>query len=416
MLTCQDFTNGYYGAFRHLAADDSLDFLVHLGDFIYESVGDPRFQEQPFADRRLSLPGGRTVVHGLEDYRYLYRAYRSDPALQLALEQHTLIAATDDHETANDCYWDYERDTLGAPDHPFAGDTTRLRRLKLEAQRAWVEYLPTRVRFDPAASHPHQASRSYREFAFGDLVRLNMLDTRSYRSPHPCGEGDLFQRYLPVGCTQAHRARADHPGQRPAHLAGGSPVGQRALWKLLGNQTFFGPLSALPFGGWPINVDAWDGYQAERRWLCRQIQQRGVKNLVILTGDLHSAIASQVKADYNNLNPFDFGNQLGVEFMTPAVTSAALFEMLARGTAGDSSSFADGLSEAAVRLNNPHIRHFNSSRYGYSTVTFTRTQVEWIAYGVDKSVASGTPARTALARFRKTTSWPYLSEESTRGL
>ena len=106
VITCQDYTNGYYGALEQLSQDD-VDFVVHLGDFIYETSGDPRFQRQPFEDRTFSLPSGGEAALNLEDYRFLYRLYRSDAFLQKLLEQHTLIAIWDDHETANDCYWDY---------------------------------------------------------------------------------------------------------------------------------------------------------------------------------------------------------------------------------------------------------------------------------------------------------------------
>ena len=413
VVSCQDFTNGYYGAFHHLADDDSIHFLVHLGDFIYESVDDVRFQGQPFADRQLSLPGGGKVALGLRDFRFLYRAYRSDPSLQRALERHTAIMVPDDHETANDCYWDYAADTLGAPDHPWSADGPRLRMLKLESQRAWVEYLPTRVTFDPRATHPHQASQVYRELAFGDLLRLCLLDTRTYRTPHPCGEGDFFQRYLPVGCTAYRAPSQSILGSRQRQWLVDRLSARGAIWNVLGNQTFFGPLSAVIGGALPINVDAWDGYAAERSWLTSELRRREVRNLVVLTGDLHSSIASYVKVDYANINPFDLPNTLGVEFMTPSVTSAALTEMLARGMAGSGSVVSEGLSAAAVRLNNPHIRHFSSSHYGYSTVSFTRGTCEWTAYAVDKSAAdaSRTTARP-FVRFRKKTSWPFLIEDS----
>jgi alkaline phosphatase D len=415
LLTCQDFTNGYYGAYRHVAADDSLDFLVHLGDFIYESVEDPRFQDLPFPDRQLTLPGGGTVALGLDDYRFLYRSYRSDPALQRALERHTLIAAPDDHETANDCYWDYARDTLGAPDHPFKDDVARLKRLKLDSQRAWLEYVPARVPFNASATHPHQASRVYREFNFGDLVRLCMLDTRTYRSPHPCGEGDFFHRYVPVGCGTLNAPTQTILGSDQRTWLVDRLSAKGATWKLLGNQTFLGRMSALPGGALPINVDAWDGYAAERKWLSNELGRRQIKNLVVATGDLHSTIASYVKASYDNINPLDLGNLQGVEFMTPAVTSAALTEMLGKGLGG-AGSFTSGLGAAAVRLNNPHIRYFDSSRHGYSTLQFTRSSCEWVAYAVDKGQDASVAGKQAYARFRKDTNWPFLIEGSTRDL
>ena len=74
------------------------------------------------ADRTMILPSGGTVSMGLADYRFIYRTYRSDPNLQAAMERHTWIMVPDDHETSNDCYWDYARDTLGAPDHPYTTD------------------------------------------------------------------------------------------------------------------------------------------------------------------------------------------------------------------------------------------------------------------------------------------------------
>jgi alkaline phosphatase D len=103
--------------------------------------------------------------------------------------------------------------------------------------------------------------------------------------------------------------------------------------------------------------------------------------------------------------------------MTPSVTSAALTEMLAKGIGGGGGGLTEGLGAAAVRLNNPHIRYFNSGRYGYSTVTFTRTSCEWIAYEVDKAGADpSATTRHALARFRKATNWPFLTQQSISGV
>ncbi|WP_199789336.1 alkaline phosphatase D family protein [Sorangium cellulosum] len=414
VLSCQDYTNGYYGALRHLAADDSIDFVVHLGDFIYESVGDPRFQDMPFDDRWLLLPSGSTVSLGLDDYRYLYRSYRGDGHLRALLERHTLIVSHDDHEIANDCYWDYARDTLGAPDHPYAEDAGALRRLKREAQRAWLEYIPSRAVENPGETHPHAYSRTYRGFEFGDLGRLSMLDTRTYRTPHPCGEGDVFERYLPIGCSDYASSEQTLLGNAQKEWLRGRLEESRAIWNVIGNQTLLSPLK-LGYGSTslPINVDAWDGYQAERSWLTELLSGSDVANAVILTGDMHSYIASQVLRSYGNLNPLDVSNIVGTEFMTPSITSSNLFETLLRQLEGASGSLLGGLSEAAVRLNNPHVKYFNSAQYGYSTVELTRDCCEWAAYAVDKNVDASMAERQLLARYRKYTWWPWLVEMST---
>lgn len=420
VLTCQDYTNGHYGALRHVADDDTIDFIVHLGDFIYESVGDPRFQELPFPSRKIILPSASPVALGLADYRALYRIYRADPALQRALERHTIIASQDDHETSNDCYWDYARDTLGAPDHPYGmggamSDPFRLRQLKVDALHAWVDYMPARISIDPEASHPHRYARLYRDFRFGDLVHLNMLDTRSYRTAHPCGEEDRFQRYLPVGCgskldspTQTMLGTNQRAWLRASWFASGAP-----LWNVVGNQTFFGRMS-LVGGATPINVDAWDGYAAERKLLAEDLQRLRLpnRNFVFLTGDLHSYVASEVQVNYGiDLNPFDRSDVVAAEFMTPAVTSSALFEMLKKILGTSNPSLATSLSEGTVQLSNPHIRYFNTVQYGYSTVFFTRNHCEWTAYAVDKALDPAAADRKVVARYRKNAGAPALIEQ-----
>ncbi len=424
LLTCQDYTNGYYGALAHVARDNSLDFVLHLGDFMYETAGDPRFQSLPFADRTMVLPSGGVVSLGLQDYRFIYRTIRSDRNLQAAMERHTFICIPDDHETANDCYWDYARDTLGAPDHPFTtdaqygNDPRLLKQLKLDSQRAWSEYVPARVKFDASATHPHQALTVYRRFAFGSFLDLFMIENRSYRSPHPCGEGDVLQRYVPLGCTNLANPQQTLLGNAQHNWLVNGLTSSKATWKLMGNQTFFGRL-ALTFLGQqiaPLNVDAWDGYQAERTALTQALRDAKVSNFLIATGDLHTYMASEVKADYGNSSPFAFSNYLGAEFMTPAVTSSNLGEMLAaKMDPAQRDLLLQGLANPAVKVNNPHIRYFDSSHQGYSTLELTDSYAEWVAYAVDKGVNDPQVSRTCLARQRKYMSLPWLVSQSTDG-
>lgn len=412
VLTCQDYTNGYYGVFRHLAADDSVDFVVHLGDFIYESVGDPRFQDMALPERWLYLPSGSSVAMDLRDYRYLYRSYRSDADLQRALEKHTFIITSDDHETSNDCYWDYAKDTLGAPDHPYVADPQALRGLKLASQRAWLEYVPSRVVANEGETHPHDYTSIFRAFDFGDLARISMLDTRTYRSAHPCGEGDVLERYLPIGCKGQYATREQTLlGARQKPWLESQLTSSRSVWNLLGNQTLVAPLK-LGYGSrpLPINVDAWDGYQTERRWLLDLLKQAKIQNAVVLTGDMHSYIASQLLYQFDSLNPLDVGNILGTELMTPAVTSSNLLETLSAQLGGSSGSqqLLDGLSEAAVRINNPHIKFFDSAHYGYSTLELRRDRFDWTAYAIDKDLPADQARVSVLTRLRKYTWWPWL--------
>lgn len=420
VVTCQDFTNGYYGAYSYIARDLDIDYVIHLGDFIYETTGNSGFQDAPYPERRIQLPSGANVALGLDDYHALYRAYRSDRFLQQAMENHTWIVATDDHETANDVYWDYARDTLGAPDHPFTDDAqygndpALLRRLKIDSQAAWLNYIPARVQVDRGADHPWAFSRIYRNVRFGDLAEIFMTDTRTYRTPHPCGEGEFGERYVPTGCDAYNGPEHSILGDAQREWLFNGLAASGAQWKLLGNQTYLGRL-AVTLLGKPlalVSTDAWDGYAAERRQLTGFVSDQGIDNFVVLTGDMHSYLASYVKTDYGKLTNIDFTQICGVEFMTPSVTSANFTELLSETLQKDvgEQAVADALSEGVVRANNPHIRYFNSARNGYSTLDITANHVEWTAYAVDKSLDSEEATRTEMIRLRKDTLIPWLNE------
>ncbi|MBD8528096.1 alkaline phosphatase D family protein [Pseudomarimonas arenosa] len=421
-ITCQDYTNGYYGAFDYIANDDSIDFVVHLGDFIYESAGDPRFQSLPFADRQIVLPSDGIYAMDLADYRHIYRSLRGDPKLRRAMEQHTWIITRDDHETANDCYWDYQRHTLGAPDHPYTeqgNDALQLNQLMLDSQQAWIEYVPARVRVEANSADPHRFLRVYRDFQFGDLLSLYMLDTRTYRSAHACGEDTFGGRYLPT-CGSVRDPHITMLGTQQRDWLLNSSLASRSQWRVLGNQTFMGRLGLPAPGGFvPFNGDAWDGYAVERDQLLGEMRSQRVDNLITLTGDLHTYMAAQVKADYGNINPFDSRNFLGAEFMTPSISSSNLINTLGikrkmalqqknMDKAKSIGDVIDFFAGSAVYLLNPHIKYFDSSAYGYSTLEFRRSYCEWKAYSVDKNTASGTATRKVKKTLRKYQGWNSL--------
>jgi len=166
----------------------------------------------------------------------------------------------------------------------------------------------------------------------------------------------------------------------------------------------------------PLDVDAWDGYNAERRLLTSALREAKVRNFLVATGDLHTYMASNVKHNYGDINSLNFDNFVGAEFMTPAVSSSNLGEMIgAKLTAPQRALLMQGLATPAVRLNNPHIQYFNSNQQGYSTLELTDSYAEWVAYAVDKSVSDATVARQCVARQRKYMSLPWVMAQSTGG-
>ncbi len=63
VASCQDYTKGYFNAYDHIARAD-VDYILHVGDFIYESVLGPR----TLPDRRIELPSGQPIATSLDDF------------------------------------------------------------------------------------------------------------------------------------------------------------------------------------------------------------------------------------------------------------------------------------------------------------------------------------------------------------
>lgn len=185
VVSCQDFDDKYYHLLRHASKQD-LDFVLHLGDYVYETAGAAatggrrvRFGDP---DGALDLGEGRLAARSLDNYRDLYRTYRSDPDLQRLHELVPFVMVPDDHEFSNDCYGATSTYLDGRMDEE---DLARRR----NADQAWFEYVP----FDDveAPARPLHVEdpfptdlRLYRSFVFGRHLELVLTDLRRYRPDH----------------------------------------------------------------------------------------------------------------------------------------------------------------------------------------------------------------------------------------
>lgn len=373
LVSCQEFGSGYYGAYAHLARED-LDAVLHLGDFIYENAPDPRYRRERFPGRSFSLPSGSAMAVSLADYRRLYQGYR-DPFMQAAMAAHPFIVMWDDHEFANDTYWDEASNAPGAPDHPFRNSPERLKKLRLEANQAWREYVPSRVNLDPTASDPRQQLSTYRSLRFGDTLELFLTDTRSFRSPHPCGPE---QRTL-NNCAEADDAGRSLLGAEQLTWLLQGLQSSSARWRGLASAVMFSPLTAL---GTTLNLDGWDGYAYERNRIIETLKD--VRNLIVLSGDLHSALAGRISPGFAG-TPL-----IGMEFMAPSLTSP-----------NPRDSFGPRLpwpGNRAVELLNPWLEFFDGEMNGYAILELTEQQVTYELYAVDKSVSETGASRRLVRR------------------
>ena len=94
VTTCQDFIGRYYNAWQRLTQlDPDLDFVVFLGDYVYETTGDPSFMSTAgarnvkFSDPTSAMtlgtpPDSYQAAQSVSNYRDLYKTVRSDPFLR----------------------------------------------------------------------------------------------------------------------------------------------------------------------------------------------------------------------------------------------------------------------------------------------------------------------------------------------
>jgi alkaline phosphatase D len=315
--SCQNYEQGLYTAYRHMAEED-LDLVVHLGDYIYEGA------MQTGRVRRHH--GGE--IQTLEDYRNRHALYKTDSLLQLAHARFPWIVTWDDHELDNNYAGDISEEHTGREEF--------LER-RANAYQAYYEHMPLRRASLPGGPE----LRLYRRLAFGDLAQFYVLDTRQYRSDQPCGDG--FR--VPL-CAEGLSEQATMMGPVQEQWLFDGLERSNARWNVLAQQTMMTKVDFEPGREETYNLDAWDGYDAARRRLLAFLANRQY-NPVVITGDIHSNWVCDIKSDFR-----DPGSPtLATEFVGTSISSG--------GDGTDSHPDAgDVLPE------NPQIKFFNSQR-GY---------------------------------------------------
>lgn len=217
VICCQDYSGKYFHVHRHLSQQD-VHFVLHLGDYVYESVGDPSFQA-PTEERRvlfsapeeaLQVGSGESsflAARSLSNYRDLYKQYRSDPDLQALHERHPLIAIWDDHEFSDDSHGQVSTYTDGRED-----ETSPERRAA--ADRAWFEYMPVDYQTAPASGLDAAQDFPdnfgiYRSFVFGQHLELVLTDLRRFRPDH------LVPEDAPPGVVFSTQSQLEQHGDLP---------------------------------------------------------------------------------------------------------------------------------------------------------------------------------------------------------
>ncbi len=342
--SCQNWEQGYYAAYRDLVEQGDLDAFVFLGDYIYE------YASGGYSDDRSRTTGQDFECETLDQYRQRYALYRSDPLLQAAHAVVPWIITWDDHEVDND----YADDSSENDDEQQAFLERRA-----AGYQAWYEFMP--VRLDPPSGADFDI---YRSFAHGDLVNFHVLDTRQYRSDQQRSEPFIEQ------LGDAVQVRDEELVWSPEHTMLGEAQHQwvtdgvaasNAIWDVLAQQVFMFGGNAVVGAEPPIVVvDTWDGYAGARKELLDSVGE-SADNLVVLTGDFHSAAVAELRSD-----PFDESLPvIGSEFMASSISSSFF----------DDDDAVEGLVTGALSAN-PHLKWFDAQRgYTFCEVTPER----WVA-------------------------------------
>lgn len=355
--SCANYTAGYFNVYEAMGATEA-DVILHLGDYIYEygnSNATSGLDRKHHPDRELLT---------LEDYRARYRQYRQDEQLQELHRKKPFFTVWDDHEIADNAWEE------GASGHNDSeGNFTRR---KADAIRAYSEYLPVRTA---------NSGKVYRRVELGGIASLYLLDTRHAGRDQQLkldqyidAEGELDAEALDAACNDQTRTLL---GQEQRDWLAVELGAQENKWCLLGQQVLMGKM-VLPaelvvvlqeaVGAYfrnglvdnemqerlealvrelveiklriqvndpglaeediervttvaPYNLDAWDGYSADRSWLLGLVRSP----VVVISGDSHNGWCNRLLDEQ--------GLQVGHEVAAAAVSSPGLERLLpASGT------------------------------------------------------------------------------------
>lgn len=406
--SCANYPAGMFYVYRELAECEA-DVVLHLGDYIYE-YGSNKYPNTDY-EGRVPDPLAETIT--LDDYRRRYQQYHTDADLQLARAAKPFICIWDDHEITNDAWLN------GAQNHDASEGLYSTRRDA--AVQAYHEWMPIRSKANLKDIH--------RRFEFGDLVNLNMLETRllarsqqlekhAFMTESGLDVSAMYESLLTPGRTLLG------PEQKAEVLA--NVRESAAVWQVLGQQVIMGRMelpvelmqatSALFLATIrrqqtgalraqvhdlmaeltgikermlqndstltqteilrvtnkaPYNLDAWDGYMAEREELLTTLRNHGA-NLIVLSGDTHNGWAHEL----NTLGADQGLSALaGAEFATPSVSSPGMEGFLGlSGNPERRARYEKGLTTLVDNL-----RYVNAGERGYVLVTFTpeRAVSEW---------------------------------------
>ncbi|KAH7035020.1 PhoD-like phosphatase-domain-containing protein [Microdochium trichocladiopsis] len=366
VFSCSNYPNGYFNAYGNAARKDEHDYVVHLGDYIYEyKAGGERASEPP------------REIFTLYDYRTRHGQYRSDADLQLLSQNWAWIPTWDDHEVSNNGYRDGSSGLNNTEDSFIKDGGVSVDQRKMNAVRAYFEWLPIRqVDLDDNL-------RIWRSFQLGNLMDLVVLDTRNY--DRSITSLDWNDEYIELIRDDAGRSLMGSHQENWFYKSLTKSKERGATWRVIANQIIFSRIEE----SYGFNGDNWNGYTANRNRTLKHLYDNKIDNTIFLAGDSHQNwVSDLVWLGEKPYDPETGEGSIGVEFAGTAVSSSGV-----KGT------IEYARREAQYRVgNNTELQWQDGYYRGYFILAASHDKVEAQYYG-SPSVASRNPWDLPLANF-----------------
>lgn len=377
-FSCQNYEAGYYNAQAAMAKED-LDLVICLGDYIYEHG----FYDGP-ADR-VDKTGVNQDAHvqTLDEYRQKYRFYQADEQLQELHAAAPWVTIWDDHEVEDNYAGDGPTSSQSDPDSDSTG-TPRSVSFAKRRRDAYKAYFEAHPRLKRKGMEKNQIYGSIR---LGGLAELFLTDQRQYRDPQPCEDGIL------TPCPDAQAPGRTFLGEDQKKWFKKAVPTSDARWKLWASELMVMSVDA-PAGQAAI-LDSWDGYQAERGEILTHWRDKGVDNLVVLTGDIHTFFAGDLTTTGRQ-----GGDPVGVELVGGSATSLGLPEYL---------NVDSAVLESLAAASDPHVKYYDFDRRGYAVIDVTKQRVKAEFKAVD-ALTKGATATETIGKFRIDAGDPTLHQ------
>lgn len=331
VASCQSYEEGYFSAYRDMVAQNP-DFILHLGDYIYETaVRGATVRHAPVAD-----------AYTLDEYRLLHAVYKTDPDLQAAHAHCPWLYMWDDHEVAND----YARDQAEKTQ-----DTAVFLKRRIAAYQAVYEHMPLRI---SARADANGLAYMYQRLDYGDLAAFSLLDQRQFRDRMACQTATSHAGKVvdTTQCTEVNDPKRTMLGETQEKWFATNFIKNQAAWNVIAQTLMLSALDQTTDAGYSVFTDSWGGYAAARRKVLDLVRDKKVPNTISLGGDIHSYFVSDIRDnDKDSRSPI-----LITEFVGTSITSESNNYALYQG----------------FMPKNPQIRFFDDRSRGYMLCDISR--------------------------------------------